>query len=80
MSAYVIDASVAIKWMLSEPNTPEALRLRASGSPLHAPALLDVELASVLLKKVRQRAITLSEGNTFVTQLPTFHADRHHRL
>lgn len=50
MTAYVIDASVAIKWVVEEPGTPEALALRG-GRRLVAPDLLIAECANILWKK-----------------------------
>jgi len=43
---YVIDASVAIKWVVSEPGTQEALALRQHR--LIAPDLLIAECANIL--------------------------------
>lgn len=47
----VIDASVAVKWMISEDDSVAASSLR--NFPLLAPDLLLVEVASILWKKVR---------------------------
>lgn len=77
MSLFVVDASVAIKWILVEPHTAEALRVRASGAALHAPALLDLELASALAKKARQGLLTLPQAQTLVMQLPSLPVTRH---
>ncbi len=49
MSALVIDASVAIKWVVQETGTAEALALRRH--PLMAPDLLVAECANILWKK-----------------------------
>ena len=51
MERVVIDASVAVKWVLDEPGSPQARRLAAAR--LEAPDLLLVECASVLWKKVQ---------------------------
>ena len=48
MSTFVIDASVAIKWVVEEPGTPEALLLRRHR--LLAPDLLMAECANILWK------------------------------
>jgi predicted nucleic acid-binding protein len=56
----VIDASVAIKWIVSEPGTDEALRLRRR--LLFAPDLLIAECANILWKKVRRRELTEVEA------------------
>lgn len=49
----MIDASVAIKWVVEEHGTPEALILRQRAK-LIAPELLAVECANVLWKKVQR--------------------------
>ncbi len=49
MTDLVIDASVAVKWVVEEPGTQEALALRRAR--LSAPDLLIPECASILWKK-----------------------------
>ena len=49
MSGLVIDASVAIKWVIEEAGTKEALALRRQA--LAAPDLLVAECANILWKK-----------------------------
>jgi predicted nucleic acid-binding protein len=56
----VIDASVAIKWVVDEPGTLDALSLRRHR--LFAPDLLVAECANVLWKKVRRNELTASEA------------------
>lgn len=51
MSGLVIDASVAIKWVVEEEGTKEALALRQQG--LSAPDLINAECANILWKKTR---------------------------
>jgi predicted nucleic acid-binding protein len=45
MAAYVVDASVVIKWVIAEAGTEPALRLR--GHELCAPDLLVAESANI---------------------------------
>jgi predicted nucleic acid-binding protein len=52
VTPFVIDASVAIKWLVDEPGTAAALSLRRHR--LLAPDLLIAECANVLWKKVRR--------------------------
>jgi predicted nucleic acid-binding protein len=59
---FVIDASIAIKWVIDEEGTPEALRLRKSGR-LIAPDLLVAECANILWKKVRRGELTAEEAD-----------------
>lgn len=58
----VVDASVAVKCLVPEPDTPAAMRLLNAKSELLAPDILWVELASATCKKVRQGEIPL-EGS-----------------
>jgi predicted nucleic acid-binding protein len=56
----VIDASVAIKWVIEEHGTREAMSLRRHR--LFAPELLVAECANVLWKKTRRRELTHDEA------------------
>ena len=60
MSAFVIDASVAIKWLVNEPGTSQAVRLRQHS--LSAPDLLVSECANIIWKKARLRELTPREA------------------
>ena len=52
MNRFVIDASVAIKWVVAEPGTEEALALLAH--TVLAPALWRAECANILWKKQKR--------------------------
>jgi predicted nucleic acid-binding protein len=54
MKELVIDASVAVKWVVEEPGTQEALLLRQHR--LLAPDLLVAECANILWKKVDENS------------------------
>jgi predicted nucleic acid-binding protein len=54
---YVIDASVAIKWVVEESGTEDATALMDHS--LLAPDLFVSEIANVLWKKIRRRELTL---------------------
>lgn len=54
MTAYVIDASVILKWFIPEEHSERALRLKDSDARLHAPAFLTLEVGNVLSKKRRR--------------------------
>jgi len=60
VTAFVIDASVAIKWVIDEPGTEQALLLRQH--PLSAPDLLVPECANILWKKVRRQELSQDEA------------------
>ncbi len=49
----VVDASVAIKWLVAEGDSGAADRVLASGDDLHAPRLMASEIANALWRKAR---------------------------
>lgn len=61
MSRIVIDASVAVKWVVEEDGTTEALAFLDGGS-LSAPDLLVPECANILWKKVRRSELQTDEA------------------
>jgi predicted nucleic acid-binding protein len=70
LSTFVVDASVAIKWVVAEPGTKEALALL--GSRLFAPALLQAECANILWKKVRRGELSAAEAGLAARLLANF--------
>ena len=61
MNTLVIDASIAVKWVVEENGTPEVLALRQRAR-LIAPELLVAECANILCKKVRRNEILKDEA------------------
>lgn len=61
MNTFVIDASIAVKWVVEETGTAEALELR-KGARLIAPDLLVAECANILWKKVRRAELSKDEA------------------
>lgn len=61
MIRYVIDASVAIKWVVEEEGTDEALAVLGNAQ-LSAPDLLVAECANILWKKVRLGELSEKEA------------------
>lgn len=63
---YVLDASVALKWVLPESDTPRAVRLRnAYRQKLHellAPDIFPAEIAHSLTRAERRGILTPPEG------------------
>ena len=57
----VIDASIAVKWVVEEDGTAAALSLR-NQAKLIAPELLVAECANVLWKKVRSNELSKDEA------------------
>jgi predicted nucleic acid-binding protein len=60
MTRLVIDASIAIKWVVQEAQTHEALTLRKH--TLLAPDLLVAECANILWKKALRGELTVDEA------------------
>ena len=61
MNTLVIDASIAIKWVVEEAGTPESLALRQQAK-LIAPELLVAECANILWKKVQRAELSKDEA------------------
>lgn len=61
MRTLVVDASVAVKWVVEEPGTQEAVALRATARLL-APDLLVAECADILWKKVQRQELKPQEA------------------
>jgi Predicted nucleic acid-binding protein, contains PIN domain len=61
MNTLVVDASIAVKWVVEEDGTAAALALRGKGR-LVAPDLLTAECANILWKKVRRGELLPDEA------------------
>lgn len=61
MNRYVVDASLAIKWVVEEEGTAEALTVLGNAR-LSAPSLLIAECANILWKKVRRSELSGEEA------------------
>ena len=64
---FVVDASVAIKWVLRAPGSPEALALAAED--LVAPPVFPTECANVLWKAWRRRELSEDEAQEKLADL-----------
>ena len=62
MSRYVVDASVAVKWFLSEPGDDKARRLLDADHELLAPELLVAEVSNVLWKRFQRAEMSIDEA------------------
>ena len=59
----VLDASAAIEWLLQSPTGIKIdKRILSPSESLHAPHLLDIEVAQVLRRYVREKMITAQRG------------------
>ena len=73
---YVLDASVALKWVLDEPDVDRALFLRKEYEVLEqteliAPDIFPVEIAHVLSKGFRQGKLSASEADAHLGNILT---------
>ena len=66
----VVDASVAVKWLVAEEGSNQAHDLAASGEELHAPRLMASEVANALWRKARKGEIQRSEAGDMANMVP----------
>ncbi len=81
MDAAIVDASVAVKWVVNESGSDRARLL--SQSRLEAPDLLPIECANILWKKVRIRDLTREGATTrleLLLRAPVSLAESRHLL
>jgi hypothetical protein len=69
VTPFVVDASVAVKWVLPEDDSELAEDLVTSGAPLHAPAFIFVEIANVLWKRMRADGLGEAEATDLMARL-----------
>ena len=75
---YILDSSVAFKWLVTEVDTNKALQLlnefQQGHHELLAPDIFPIEIAHALSRATRQGRITTARGNQlfidFLNQLP----------
>jgi predicted nucleic acid-binding protein len=72
VSDLVIDASVAVKWFVTEESSEKADEVSASDHTLLAPRLIMAEVANALARKAMQKLITPLEAAEYVRTLPQF--------
>ena len=75
MSRYVVDASVAVKWLVPEIHTQEAEQLLDPTHVLLAPDLLYAEVGNALWKRVRRRELRAEEARLVLAALHQFSLD-----
>lgn len=61
MTGFVVDASVAVKWLIDEPLSDQAAQLLEKDIPLAAPELLYAEAANALWAIARRGDIAASD-------------------
>jgi predicted nucleic acid-binding protein len=68
----VVDASVAVKWLVDESDREAAHSLLDTDERLIAPDLVVIETGNVLWKKIRRGEITSHQAVLGVQELPTY--------
>lgn len=66
MTRLVVDASVAVKWLVHEEGSDAAERLLEGDNELRAPRLLASEIANALWRKVRLGEIARSDAGAMM--------------
>ena len=67
---FVVDASVAVKLLVDEPDSDAARELAAGGRELHAPRLMASEVANALWRKARLGQIERADAGAAMALLP----------
>jgi len=62
VSLFIVDASVAVRWLVLLPHHEEARALLAHQHRLVAPDFLNAEVGSALVKLVRAKVLSQAEG------------------
>ena len=62
----VVDASVAVKWLVTEDGSDMARALVAGGDDLHAPRLMACEIANAVWRKARLGEIERSDAGAMM--------------
>jgi predicted nucleic acid-binding protein len=76
VTSLVIDASVATKWVLNEPDSPAARRL-VRQAQLLAPDLLWAEIGSLLWRRHRQGELAVAEAREMMLDLRALPIESH---
>lgn len=69
MTKFVVDANVAIKWVLSEVHPEIAMRLLDESHELLVPDFFFSEIGNILWKRVRRREATVEQAQHDLTVL-----------
>ena len=67
---FVVDASVAVKWLVAEEDADAAEELATSGHELHAPRLMASEVANALWRKARTGEIEHRAAGILLANVP----------
>lgn len=72
MTARVVDASVAVKWLFTEEHTEAARRLLLTPGTLHAPELMLLEVRNAIVKRKRRNEINILEARRLGAAISQF--------
>lgn len=67
---YVVDASVAVKWLVEEEGSARGRTVLSSGATLVAPELIVAEIANVAWKKHARQEITAQHAGAMIRLIP----------
>ncbi|MDE0332626.1 MAG: type II toxin-antitoxin system VapC family toxin [Nitrospinae bacterium] len=67
---FVVDASVAVKWLIEEEGSESAKWLLEGEHELHAPRLMVSEIANALRRRTRMGDVQLGEAGELVSIVP----------
>ena len=67
---FVVDASVAVKWLVVEEDADVARELATSGQDLHAPRLMASEVANTLWRKAQAGEIERRAAGVLMANVP----------
>lgn len=65
----IVDGSVAVLWYVPQALSPEATALVSSGESLAAPRLVQLEVASVLLRSIRRGDLSEAEADEVLADM-----------
>ena len=77
MTDWVVDASVAVKWLFPEPDQDRAFALLDEANTLHAPDLLSIEVLSAITKKQHRKEISPAIARAAAQATTAFPLQRH---
>jgi predicted nucleic acid-binding protein len=69
---FVVDASVAVKWFMAEPDSPAARAVRAGPDRIVAPELVLAEIMSATWTAMRRGQLLPQQFTTLVPTMPRF--------
>ena len=69
MMRLVVDASVAVKWLIAEDDSDIAREIAAKGDELHAPRLMASEIANALWRKARLGEIERADAGAMLASV-----------